>query len=67
MEPAGAGNLSVGEFGWTGVAGTWTSIDPSEGEMCIRDRGWTHLWRTSCHASGIAGQLYVERINAESI
>ena len=35
MEPAGAGNLSVGEFGWTGVAGTWTSIDPSEGVSVV--------------------------------
>lgn len=31
MNPAGVTNMSVGEFGWTGAAGTWTSIDPSEG------------------------------------
>ena len=31
VEPAGVTNMSVGEFGWTGAAGTWTSIDPSEG------------------------------------
>lgn len=24
-------NSSLGEFGWSGMAGTWTSIDPSEG------------------------------------
>lgn len=24
-------NSSIGEFGWSGMAGTWTSIDPSEG------------------------------------
>jgi CubicO group peptidase (beta-lactamase class C family) len=32
MDPA-AGNYngSIGEFGWTGRAGTWTDIDPSEG------------------------------------
>jgi CubicO group peptidase (beta-lactamase class C family) len=28
---AGNANTSVGEFGWTGALGTWTSIDPSEG------------------------------------
>ena len=32
-----------------------------------RGLGWTHLWCTSCHASGTAGQPYAERINAESI
>ena len=32
-----------------------------------RGPGWTHLWCTSCHASGTAGQLCAERINAESI
>ena len=32
-----------------------------------RGPGWTHLWCTSCHASGTAGQLCGERINAESI
>ena len=26
-----------------------------------------HLWCTSCHASGTAGQLSADRINAESI
>lgn len=31
LEPAGVTNLSAGEFGWTGAAGTWASIDPSEG------------------------------------
>lgn len=31
MDPAaGHANSSVGEFGWTGAAGTWASIDPSE-------------------------------------
>ena len=31
MDPAAGGcNSSVGEFGWTGLAGTWTSIDPAE-------------------------------------
>lgn len=32
MDPgAGYSPTSVGEFGWTGMAGTYTSIDPSEG------------------------------------
>jgi CubicO group peptidase (beta-lactamase class C family) len=32
MDPAaGNDNGSIGEFGWTGYAGTWTAIDPSEG------------------------------------
>lgn len=29
-QAAGHSNSSIGEFGWTGAAGTWTSIDPSE-------------------------------------
>ena len=32
-----------------------------------RGPGWTHRWRTSCHANGTAGQLCADRINAESI
>jgi len=32
---AGNSNSSVGEFGWTGVMGTWTSIDPSEGFSAV--------------------------------
>ena len=32
-----------------------------------RGPGWTNLWCTSCHASGTAGQLCSDRINAESI
>ena len=32
-----------------------------------RGPGWTNLWCTSCHASGIAGQLCSDWINAESI
>ena len=35
VEPAGVANLSVGEFGWTGAAGTWASIDPSEGVSVV--------------------------------
>ena len=35
MNPAGVANLSAGEFGWTGMAGTWASIDPSEGVSVI--------------------------------
>ena len=35
--------------------------------LSTRGPGWTHLWCTSCHASGTAGQLCAERINAESI
>ncbi|AZK46634.1 serine hydrolase domain-containing protein [Paenibacillus lentus] len=32
MDPAaGHSNSSLGEFGWTGAAGTWASVDPSEG------------------------------------
>ena len=31
MDPAAGGsNGSIGAFGWTGAAGTWTEIDPSE-------------------------------------
>ena len=30
MEPAAGVNTSVGEFGWTGVMGTYVAIDPSE-------------------------------------
>jgi CubicO group peptidase (beta-lactamase class C family) len=33
--PAGGSNSSIGEFGWTGLAGTWTSIDPSEGFSAV--------------------------------
>jgi CubicO group peptidase (beta-lactamase class C family) len=32
---AGCSNTSVGEFGWTGALGTWTSIDPSEGVSVV--------------------------------
>jgi CubicO group peptidase (beta-lactamase class C family) len=36
MDPAaGCSNTSVGEFGWTGALGTWTSIDPSEGVSVV--------------------------------
>lgn len=28
MDPSGCSNSTPGEFGWTGAAGTWTSIDP---------------------------------------
>ncbi len=31
VEPAGVTNMPVGEFGWTGAAGTWASIDPKDG------------------------------------
>ncbi len=31
----GGANSSVGEFGWTGMLGTWTSIDPSEGVSAV--------------------------------
>lgn len=31
LNPAGVTNMPVGEFGWTGAAGTWTSIDPADG------------------------------------
>ena len=32
---AGGSNTSVGEFGWTGLLGTWASIDPSEGVSAV--------------------------------
>jgi CubicO group peptidase (beta-lactamase class C family) len=32
---AGGANTSIGEFGWTGALGTWTSIDPSEGVSVV--------------------------------
>lgn len=36
MNPAAGGsNTSVGEFGWSGFLGTWTSIDPSEGVSAV--------------------------------
>ena len=35
--------------------------------LSTRGPGWTHRWCTSCHASGTAGQLSADRINAESI
>lgn len=35
MEPAGVTNMPVGEFGWTGAAGTWTSIDPEDGVSVV--------------------------------
>ena len=36
MDPAAGGcTSSIGEFGWTGLAGTWTSIDPSEGFSAV--------------------------------
>ena len=31
----GNSNGSLGEFGWTGLAGTWASIDPSEGASVV--------------------------------
>ncbi len=31
VDPAGCSNSVPGEFGWTGAAGTWTSIDPEHG------------------------------------
>jgi CubicO group peptidase (beta-lactamase class C family) len=33
--PAGGSNSSIGEFGWTGLAGTWVSIDPAEGFSAV--------------------------------
>ena len=30
LNPAGVANASVGEFGWSGMAGTWVCIDPAE-------------------------------------
>ena len=35
--------------------------------LSTRGPGWTYQWCTSCHASGTAGQLCAERINAEGI
>ena len=36
MDPAaGHSNGSVGDFGWTGALGTWTTIDPSEGFSAV--------------------------------
>lgn len=32
---AGNTNSSLGEFGWTCMAGTWASIDPSEGASVV--------------------------------
>lgn len=30
VDPSGHSNSPFGEFGWTGAAGTWTSIDPDD-------------------------------------
>ena len=36
MDPAaGNSNSPVGEFGWTGAVGTWTSIDPADGVSAV--------------------------------
>ncbi len=35
IDPAGVANPPVGEFGWTGLAGTWTSIDPEDGVSMV--------------------------------
>ena len=36
VDPAASGsNSSIGEFGWSGLAGTWTSIDPDEGVSVV--------------------------------
>jgi CubicO group peptidase (beta-lactamase class C family) len=36
MDPAAGGsNSSIGEFGWTGLAGTWVAIDPAEGFSAV--------------------------------
>ncbi len=36
MDPAmGGSNGSVGEFGWTGLLGTWVSIDPEENTSIV--------------------------------
>lgn len=35
VEPAGVTNMPVGEFGWTGAAGTWASIDPADGVSVV--------------------------------
>ncbi len=32
---AGGLNGSVGEFGWSGLAGTWVLMDPSEGLSAV--------------------------------
>ena len=32
---AGGSNGSHGEFGWAGLAGTWTLIDPGEGLSAV--------------------------------
>lgn len=34
-QAAGNSNSTPGEFGWTGVAGTWTSIDPAHGFSAV--------------------------------
>ena len=35
VNPAGCSNSVPGEFGWTGAAGTWTSIDPEDGFSAV--------------------------------
>ena len=35
QRPEGVANVPAGEFGWTGMAGTWTSIEPSSGFTAV--------------------------------
>ena len=50
IDPAAAGcNCSVGEFGWTGRAGTWTSIDPDEGFSVVYMHQLSPNMKEYCH------------------
>lgn len=35
MDQSGGSNTSIGEFGWTGMMGTYVAIDPSEGVSLV--------------------------------
>ena len=63
LNPVALAILASNTFGGAVVgAGYLQGAVPS-----TRGPGWTNLWCTSCHASGTAGQLCSDRINAESI
>ena len=50
MDPAAGGtNSSIGEFGWTGLAGTWTSIDPSEKVSAVYMHQMVPSMEEYCH------------------
>jgi CubicO group peptidase (beta-lactamase class C family) len=45
----GGANNSVGSFGWSGMLGTWTEIDPSEGLSIVYMHQTTPNYETEHH------------------